>query len=498
MITQKYLRGKSVSLSPEDISIKADINYTTFTSKQRVLIMIPLLLGGFIALLNETILNVAFPQLMSSLDVSMGTIQWLGTAYMLIIGISVPVAAFLLKTFSTKKLYISAMVLFSIGTIFCGFSSSFLSLLIARVLQGTGTGILLPIMMDTIMEIYPPSKRGTAMGISMMVVVAAPGIGPTLSGFILQYLDWHWLFFVILPFSSLAIILGMIFLKSFSVLTKPKIDIPSIIFSTIGFGGLIFGICSIENMGFWNATVFVSLLCGIVGLLAFSKRQLALKQPMLELRAFRYQMFSFGASILFISFMMPFAVNIILPTYIQSVLGLTTFAAGLALLPGCILNIIVAPMSGRLFDKIGARPLLFVGFVALAISMFFLSRISGSTTLITLIALQACMTLGIGLIFTPTQTNSLNHLPKHYMVHGIAILNTTQQIAAAFGSSLFIGLMGAVHAKHLEQINNPDILQQQAAIISGVNMAFTAALIMVVIGLILSFFIKRHEKRILE
>ena len=166
----------------------------------------------------------------------------------------------------------------------------------------------------------------------------------------------------------------MIFLKSFSVLTKPKIDIPSIIFSTIGFGGLIFGICSIENMGFWNATVFVSLLCGIVGLLAFSKRQLALKQPMLELRAFRYQMFSFGASILFISFMMPFAVNIILPTYIQSVLGLTTFAAGLALLPGCILNIIVAPMSGRLFDKIGARPLLFVGFCGFSdIDVLFIS-----------------------------------------------------------------------------------------------------------------------------
>lgn len=489
MITQDHPREQTTSSYPDDTSISAH-----FTNKQRSLIMIPLLIGGFIALLNETILNVAFPQLMTSLNVSMSTIQWLGTAYMLVIGISVPVAAFLLKTFSTKKLYVSAMILFSIGTIFCGLSSSFSSLLIARMMQGAGTGILLPIMMDTIMEIYPPSKRGTAMGISMMVVVAAPGIGPTLSGFILQYLDWHWLFFVILPFSTIAIILGMVFLKSFSVLTKPNIDILSIILSTIGFGGLIFGICSIENMGFLNASVLVSLLCGIIGLFIFSKRQLSLKQPMLEIRVFRYQMFTFGALILFISFMMPFAVNIILPTYIQSVLGLTTFIAGLALLPGCLLNIIVAPMSGRLFDRIGARPLLFVGFAALTIAMFFLSRISGSTTLITLIALQACMTLGIGLIFTPTQTNSLNHLPKQYMVHGIAILNTTQQIAAAFGSSLFIGLMGAVQAKHIENIPSCDILQQHFATIEGANVAFTAALILVIIGLFLSLFIKNKEE----
>lgn len=469
-----------------------------YTKKQQIQIMLPLLIGGFVALLNETILNVAFPQLMSGLHVPMSTIQWLGTAYMLIIGISVPVAAFLLKTFSTKKLYLSAMVIFTIGTVFCGFSSSFTSLLIFRMLQGVGTGMLLPIMMDTIMEIFSPSKRGAAMGICMMVVVAAPGIGPTLSGVILQFLNWHWLFFLILPFALLSIILGMRFLKSFSDLTMPKIDILSILFSTIGFGGLIFSICSIENLGFLNVTVFVSMLCGIAGLLVFSKRQLFLKQPMLELRTFRYPMFTLGTVIFFISFMMPFAVNIILPTYIQSILGLTTFAAGVALLPGCILNIIIAPIAGHLFDRIGAKPVVIVGFVALTTTMFFLSRTSGSTTLLTLIALQACMTLGIGLIFTPTQTNSLNHLPKKYSVHGIAILNTTQQIAAAFGSSLFIGLMGTVQTKQLEMVRNPDVFQQKAAIISGVNVAFTAALIMVVIGLILSFFIKRYGKSLQE
>ncbi|MFZ3131060.1 MAG: MDR family MFS transporter [Desulfosporosinus sp.] len=390
--------------------------------KQRILIMIPLLIGGFIALLNETLLNVAFPQLMSNLNVSTSTVQWLGTAYMLIIGILVPVVAFLLKTFSTKTLYLTAMILFTVGTISCGFSQSFPVLLVSRMVQGAGTGMLIPIMMNTIMEIYPPARRGAAIGIGMMVIVVAPGIGPTLSGLILQYLDWHWLFFFILPFALIAIIFGTITLKNITILTKPKIDVLSVVLSSIGFGGLIFGICSIESKGFLNSTVVISLLCGIGGLVLFSIRQFTLKQPMLELRVFRYPLFTLGAVMIFITFMMPFAVNIILPTYMQSVMGITPMVAGLALLPGSLINGIVAPLSGRLYDKIEIRPLAVSGFVALTVAMYFLSCISSATTLIMLIALQVCMLIGVGLIFTPIQANSLNQLPKEYNAHGIAII----------------------------------------------------------------------------
>ncbi|HBL84052.1 MAG TPA: hypothetical protein DDZ99_03900 [Clostridiales bacterium] len=464
------------------------------TNKQRTLIMLPLLIGGFIALLDETILNVAFAQLESELNVSINTLQWLATAYMLTIGILVPVVAFLLKTFSTKTMFLAAMLLYTVGTICCGFSQSFSILLISRIVEAAGAGMLMPIMMNTIMEIYPPAKRGAALGIVMMVIVLAPGIGPTLSGLILQFFNWHWLFFLTLPFAFIAIIFGVLYIKSVSTLTKPKIDILSIILSTIGVGGLIFGICSIETKGFLNATVAISLLCGIGGLILFSKRQFSLEQPMLELCAFRYPMFRLGVILIFISFMMPFAVNIILPTYIQNVLGQTTFIAGVALLPGCIINGISAPLVGRLYDKIGAKPMLIAGFTALTVAMFFLSHVSSSTNLITLIVLQSCVFLGISMIFTPTQANSLNQLPKEYNAHGVAILNTVQQIAAAFSSSLFIGLMGAVQLKQLEKIENPDILQQHAAIISGVDTAFTAALIIVIIGLVLAFFIKQHKQ----
>lgn len=463
------------------------------TNKQRVLCMIPLLIGGFIALLSETILNVAYPELMTNLHVSMNTIQWLGTAYMLMIGILIPIAAFLLKTFSTKTLYLTAMLLFTIGTLFCGFSQSFPMLLISRIVQGAGAGMMMPIMMNTIVEIYPPERRGAALGIAMMVVLVAPSIGPTISGLVLQALNWRWMFFLLLPFALLAIILGVINLKNFSNLTKPKIDILSVLLSTIGFGGFIFGVSSIENIGFSNAIVPISLLCGIGGLILFSKRQFTLKQPMLELQTLNYPMFTLGTAIIFITFMIPFAVNIILPTYMQEALGLTPFVAGLALLPGGFLNAFISPLSGRLYDKLGAKLLATTGFVALIVAMSFFSHISESTTLIMLIALQVCMTLGVGLIFTPIQANSLNQLPKEYNAHGVTILNTSLQIAAAFGSSLFIGLMGATQERYMSEY--PGISHQNAALITGVNTAFTAVLILVVIGFVLSFFIKTASKR---
>lgn len=462
-----------------------------FTKKERTLIMIPLLIGGFIALLNETLLNVAFPQLTASLHVSTSTVQWLATAYMLIIGILVPVVAFLMETFTTKTLYIAAMTLFTIGTIFCGISQSFPMLLIFRMVQGAGTGMLMPLMMNTILCIYPPEKRGSAMGISLIVVVAAPAIGPTLSGLVLQYLNWHWLFLCILPFAFFAIIAGMLNLKNVSGLTKPKIDILSVILSTIGFGGLIFGICSVESLGILNIIVIVSLLCGVGGLALFIRRQLILKQPMLEMRTFRFPMFSLGTAILMISFMIPFSLNIILPTYLQGAKGMTPFQAGLALMPGGILTGIVTPLSGKMFDKIGAKPLVVTGFSILTIDMFLLCHISLKTSLAVIIALHICVFLGTSLINTPIQTNALNQLPREYNAHGVAIINTAQQIASALGSSLFIGLMGTVQGKCLSGFKNPGAAEKSKALISGVNIAFMAALIMIIVGLVLSVFIKK-------
>jgi DHA2 family lincomycin resistance protein-like MFS transporter len=329
-----------------------DETHSKLTEKRRTLIMVPILLSGFLAALNETLLNVAFPQLMRSLNVTTSTIQWLSTTYMLTIGIVVPIVAFLLQSIKTKQLYLSAMAIFTLGTISGALSPTFQALLISRIVQGIGAGILLTMIMGVIIEIYPVSRRGAAMGTGIMVVVFAPAIGPTVSGIILQYLNWHWLFFIVLPFAVAAAILGFRTIENVTALTKPRIDVLSIALSTIGFGGLIFSVS--ERSGF-SETVIISLVCGILGLVIFIKRQFRLAQPLLQLKTLRYPMFSLGIAIVFIAFMIPIATSIILPIFMQRVMGLTPMVTGLALLPGNIFSLIAALIAGRLFDNLGAK-----------------------------------------------------------------------------------------------------------------------------------------------
>jgi len=467
--------------------------YSKFTEKQRKLIMLPILMAGFIAALNETLLNVAFPQLMSSLNVTTSTIQWLSTTYMLTIGIMVPIVTFLLQSIKTKTLFLSAMFIFTIGTISGALSETFSVLLISRIVQGIGAGILLTMIMGVIIEIYPVAKRGAAIGIGTMVVVFAPAIGPTISGIILQYLNWHWLFFIVLPFAILAIILGIKTIKNVTTLTKPKIDVLSIALSTIGFGGLILGISVSESSGL-NTTALVSLICGIIGLIIFVKRQFHLKQPLLQLRTFHYPVFSLGIAIVFITFMIPLATSIILPTFMQQVMGLTPLVSGLALLAGNILSLVAAISSGWLFDKIGAKKLAVAGYVILIIGIFCLSRISLSTTLFQLIIFHCCVFVSIQFIIVPIQTNTLNQLPPKYNPHGVGILNTALQLGGAFGSAIFLGIMGAIEGSKLTGLKNPTIEQTHSAIVSATDYAFLVALAFVVIGLVLVFFIKSGKK----
>jgi len=467
--------------------------HSRLTEKQRTLIMLPILLSGFIAALNETLLNVAFPQLMSSLNVTTGTIQWLSTTYMLTIGIMVPIVAFLLQSFKTKTLFLSAMVIFTIGTISGALAQTFPALLISRVVQGVGAGILLTMIMGVIVEIYPIARRGAAMGTGIMIVVFAPAIGPTVSGIILQYLNWHWLFFLVLPFTVAAIILGIKTIENVSSLTKPRIDVLSIVLSTIGFGGLIFGISVSESSGL-NTTVLVSLGCGIIGLIIFIKRQFRLKQPLLQLHTLRYPMFSLGIAIVFITFMIPIATSIILPIFMQRVMGLTPIVTGFALLPGNVFSLVAALIAGRLFDKIGAKKIAIVGYLILIIGLFCLSRVSLSTTLFLLIVFHSCVLVSIQFIIIPIQTNSLNQLPPEYNPHGVGISNTALQLGGAFGSAIFIGIMGAIEGSRMAGVENPTIHQIHSAVVSSADYAFLAALAFVAIGLVLVLFIKSGRR----
>lgn len=460
-------------------------------------ILFAMLLSGFIGLFGETALNVALTPLMGLLEVGPTTIQWLTTGYLLVLGILVPVSGMLLQWFSTRQLFTTSLIFSIAGTLVAAIAPSFEILLVARVLQAVGTALLLPLMFNTILVIFPIEKRGAAMGLIGLVIMFAPASGPSISGLILANLSWHWIFWISLPFFIISLVCGLLFLPNISKLTKPKIDVLSIVLSTLGFGGIVYGFSSAgghgESGGGWTSPIVVAtLVIGVVSLLLFSIRQLRMKQPMMDLRTFKYPMFTIGLILIFLCMMMLLSSMLILPMYLQQGMAVTPLTAGLVLLPGSLLNGFLSPVMGRLFDKFGPKWLVIIGLAITAIVLFMYTGITPTTTLSKIITMHVFMMIGISMIMMPAQTNGLNQLPPDFYPHGTAIMNTLQQVSGAIGTAVAVSILSAGTTRFLSGVTNPESPENQlAGFTSGVQNAFVFALILAVIGLIISLFLKR-------
>lgn len=417
-------------------------------------IMLSLIIGAFFAILNETLLNIALVTLMEEFSITLPTVQWMATGFMLVMAIVIPISALLLQWYTTRQLFLSTMIIFTIGTIISASAPTFAVLLVGRLIQAVGTGLLMPIIFNVFLLIYPPHKRGKIMGIIGLVIMFAPAIGPTLSGVIVEYLGWRYLFILVIPFAIFSILFASKYLINVSEVTKPKIDVVSIIFSTIGFGSLVYGFSSVGASpdGFLDTTVLIAIIAGVVGIVLFVIRQLRLEEPVMDLRVFKYPMFTHAVLMFLIIIMAMFASEIILPIYMQGPLALSAATAGLVLLPGSILNGIMSPFMGHLFDKFGPRVLMIPASLVLSGTMFMMSRLTAETALWVVILGYILLMLTVSAIMMPAETNGLNQLPKRLYPHGTAVMSTLQPVAGAIGVSVFISIM---NARQLKFYNNP-------------------------------------------
>lgn len=452
-------------------------------------ILAVLVFSAFIGVFNETILNVALNTLMDEMNVTAATIQWIITAYMIVVSVMVPVTAFLIQSFETKKLYLGAMSFLLIGTICAAFSGSFAMLLISRMMQAVGAGMMIPIMMNTILIVTPPEKHGSVMGIGSCAIQLGPALGPTISGYILQYFSWHSLFIILIPCIVICMICGYIYIVNVSKLTKPKLDIFSIVLSTLGVGGIIYGLSTFSDAANIMATTIVFII-GIISLAVFCVRQLSLKEPMLEIRTFKHFLFSIGVILVMISMMTVFTMNVMLPIFLQGALKSTTFLAALVLLPATLSNGFITLASGRLYDKIGSKVLIPSGFALITAGLFILSGADTDTGILQIIITYVIVCVGIGCSLSNSQTDALNKLPVESYPHGIAILNTLQQVAAAIGSAVFIGIMSASQEKFLTILGNFG-----SSVAAGFRSAVLALDVFALIGLCLSIFISVKNKK---
>lgn len=466
--------------------------FTTQSSEDynRLTIVAILLAGAFLAILNQTLLITATPHIMKEFHLTENSGQWVTTIFMLVNGIMIPITAFLMETFTTRRLFIVSMAMFITGTVVCAFAINFPMLMVGRIIQAAGAGILLPLMMTIFMLIFAVERRGFAMGMTGLVISFAPALGPSLSGWLIEFLPWRSLFFIILPLAIIDLFVGFFFMKNIITRTFPKVDYMSIILSVFGFGGLLYGFSSVGNYGWSNSAVIFSLVIGTITLTLFIFRQFQLKQPILEFRVFTYKVYTLTTIIGMITFTMLIASETILPIYMQLMAGFTAFESGLMILPGALIMGILSPLIGRIFDAIGARWLLIIGLSIMSVTTIFFTNLTENTSLAYLTVVFAVRMIGISMVMMPSTTAGLNVLPIKLIPHGTAMTNTMRQVAASIGTATLVTIMSLTA--------DASIKNGSQALIHGVNIAFYVATAITIIGLLLSFYVKDKKQFIKE
>ena len=476
----------------------------TENKKATYLMLAVLFVGAFVSFLNNSLLNVALPSIMVDLDVEYSTVQWLATGYMLVSGVLIPASAFLIRRFSNRTLFLTSMAIFTLGTAMAAVAPNFGFLLTGRMVQAAGSSVMGPLLMNVMLVAFPREKRGAAMGIFGLVMITAPAIGPTLSGFIVQYYDWRVLFIMILPLAVISLLLAI--WKLGNVMTTDKtatIDFASIILSTFGFGGLLYGVSTASTAGWDDPIVLTTLIVGLVAIVIFVIRQLKLEQPLLDLRVYKYPMFALASIISIVNAVAMFSGMILTPAYVQSVRGISPLDSGLLMLPGAIVMGIMSPITGKLFDKFGPRTLALVGLVITAISTFELSRLQIDSSYLFIVIIYTIRMLGMSMVMMPIMTNGLNQLPTRLNPHGTAVNNTAQQVAGSIGTAVLVSIMNYVTTKEGESLManvDPATLTEQTmgllgqqALLAGIQYSFLVALVMNIIALVLAFFLKRVD-----
>lgn len=460
---------------------------------KRKIIMIVFLVGTFFMILNETLLNIALKELMSVFDVDAPTVQWMATGFMLVMGVLTPLSAVVNQWFTTRRLFLGLVTIFSIGTLTAGLAINFPMLLVGRMIQAAGTGLMIPTVMNAMLMLYNENERGKIMGQFGLVIMFAPALGPTLSGVIVDYLGWRWLFLIVIPFMLFTFIFAYRYLQNVGEVTRPKIDVFSIILSTIGIATIIYSVSSVSSTegGFSSSSIYITLIIGIITMILFVFRQLKLEEPLLDLKVFKYHNYTKGVIIFVVVIMTMFASEIVMPMYLQGPMGFSAKVAGLILLPGALLNGFLSPFMGAIFDKIGPRKLVVPGLIILLCVSIFYSTIHPGISVWIFVIVYIILMISISAVLMPANTNALNALPKEMYPHGTAVSNMLQPIGGALGIAIFVSIMNGGQRAALEGIKNPTVDQINHAMTQGIHQSYWFGIILLALAVIVGFTVTR-------
>ena len=406
----------------------------------------------FVGNFTQLQLSAALPTIVSDFGISVTTGQWLTSVFQLVMGVMVPLTAYLTRRFSTRQIVIASMVVFTIGSLFAWLGSSFVLVLVGRLLEAVGTGVMWPVLQITVFSIYPLSRRGMAMGTVGMAMSVAPAIGPTLGGVQTDLNGWRSIFLTLTVIGVISLFLAIFGLRNFGTRdASAKADFFSVGLSIFGFGGLMFGFTNIESYPFTHPMVWLAMLIGVVGIVWFVLRQIhgarrqsadpSKQPPLLNLSVLKNKSFTVGTVTAALSFFAFSSIMVIMPLYIQDCRGYSATISGLVMLPGAFGQCIAQFFGGKALDRFGARPVALIGSITLLFGTIMMSLISMTSWIWWVSIWQFVRQIGMGFVLMPITTWSLNCLEPEEVSAGSAVTNTVRQIAGAIGAPVLVILM---------------------------------------------------------
>ncbi|MED1203080.1 DHA2 family efflux MFS transporter permease subunit [Heyndrickxia acidicola] len=490
-----------------------------------------IILGVFMAILDTSVVNVAIPKMETALNANTDQIQWVVTGYMLVLGALIPISGWLTDKFGAKKLFLFALTTFTIGSALCGLSWNLDSIITFRIIQALGGALMQPVAMAMIFRIYPPERRGTVMGIFGIAMMAAPAFGPALSGYLVEYWSWRYIFYLNVPIGIVAVILGVLMMHEFPHKVKGKFDILGFFFSVIGFGSLLYGFNEVSTNGWGSTRVESFLLVGVLSLIILVIVELKVKHPMIQLKVFKNYQFNISLILISIVSVSMFVGIFFLPLYLQNIRGFSAVRTGLFMTPAALASAVIMPISGRLFDRIGPKPLGVTGLIIVTIATLGFTNLGMNTSSASIQWLYILRNAGISMAMMPLMTAGMNSIPFELTSQATAMNNTIRQVAASLGTALLTTNMttqSKIEAAHLSWqvtptsqsghflMNLQQIMQahgmslsqakltalslmngliQQRSIVKGMNDSFMVAAILTVCGIILVFFYRKNRSQ---
>ncbi|MGI6500910.1 MAG: MDR family MFS transporter [Anaerostipes sp.] len=437
------------------------------TDKRRTLIFVNILISCIASSMLATALSTALPAITTDLKISVSIGQWLTSGYSLAMGITMPLTAFLITRFPTKRLYLTGMAAFIAGLAICTLAPTFPIMMCGRVLQAVGNGVMTAMAQVVLLTIYPIEKKGTIMGWYGLSVSAAPVIAPTLAGVLIDFTGWRSIFYVAIGIMVFSFIYGMFAFDNVLDTYKKKFDVISFVLSAFTFGGITLGIGNISTYGLFSVQIMVALFVGIVGGILFVYRQFHIEHPFLELRILKYREFTLSVLGSMLLYLVMMGSSVIMPVFVQLILGYSATTAGLVTLPGSLAMAVFSPMAGKMYDKLGMKKLFVAGAACMLLSNIGMIFVTMDISLVIPAALNVIRCVSIGCLMMPLVTWGTSYVPVKHMADATALLASLRTIAGAIGAAVFVGIMTMVAKNSVASYGHH-------ALIHGLNVTFMA------------------------